>query len=125
MAPVSPTSAGLGDPELDRAASRDAARKIHREATVDALDRLDLQRCLLLGRTRIHSLSDGRSSRCSPRASQCGAGWWFYRDNAGDRSENTTTPVLAEEVQPTPKQGYEAGGIGRDAAAGGGAVVGI
>ncbi len=102
MAPASPTSAESGNPKPGRSPSQDTAREGDRRASADPLDRLDPILTLLAG---------GADPDPPPRRwpkfalfAAClavlAAGWWFYRNDAGDRREGTLPPVLTVPAKP-------------------------
>jgi chemotaxis protein histidine kinase CheA len=102
MAPVSSTSARPGNPKPGRSPSQNTAREGDRKASADPLDRLDPILALLGG---------GADPDPPPRRwpkfalfAAClavlAAGWWFYRNDAGDRSEGTLPSVLTVPAKP-------------------------
>ncbi len=102
MAPASPTSAESGNPKPGRSPSQNTAREGDRRASADPLDRLDPILTLLAGGADPDPLPRRwpKFALFAACLAVLAAGWWFYRNDAGDRSEGTLPPVLTVPAKP-------------------------
>jgi hypothetical protein len=100
MAPVSPKPEESGNPKPARSTSQDTAREADRKA------RLERIQALLADRADLDPLPQRwpKLALFAACLAVLAAGWWFYRDDAGDRSERTIPPALADEAPPRPKE---------------------
>src|SRR5258708_1262022 len=103
MARVAPTAAEFGNPKPSRATSQDTAWEGDRKASGDPFERFDSILAQLAGRAAPPQRWPKRALFAACVA-VLAAGWWFYRDDAGHRSERTIAPALAGEIPASPNQ---------------------
>src|SRR5260370_24224937 len=102
MARVAPTRAESGKPKPGRSTSQDAAREGDRKASADPLDRLDPILALLAGGADPDPLQRRwpKFALFAACLAVLAAGWWFYRNDAGDRIARIISSVLTVPAKP-------------------------
>src|SRR5258708_39173926 len=91
------------NPKPGRSKSQDTAWEGDRKASADPFDRFDSILAQLVGGAAPPQRWPKRALFAACVA-VLAAGWWFYRDDAGHRSETTIPPALAGEIPASPNQ---------------------